>query len=229
MIKYNSKRYQVLLRYYVTMNQTSDMLLSIIQNHEQGLNEPNITYESMGDLLKLNTPAINVFLFVRAVLLKIIPVRLFGDIHNRGVFMKKVKSFLISDRYEHMTLGFLMNGVRTRCGWLRPLKSTSLKLRLMARLHLWLMQEVVCLVVKTYFYVTESSTSNNKIFFYPSLVWKYLVQLTISKRLQEEKFQEADREKVKEGLQNRFLIYSKLTNFVYFSECYMMIFNLGPC
>lgn len=65
-----------------------------------------------------------VYLFVKECLTTIIPDALWGSVHNRCIFLARVRGFLSSGRLEKMSVGLLMWKVKVNdCDWLKISKT----------------------------------------------------------------------------------------------------------
>ena len=128
---------------------------------------------SVCHLLEQHCSQRSVFLFVRACILRVIPTELFGSAANRNQFFKNVQRMITMGRYEQMPLGCLMTSMRvTHCRWMKEIRSNSERLQLLAKVLSWLMTAFVMPLVKSYFYVTDSATYRNRMFYYRKSLWK---------------------------------------------------------
>ena len=128
---------------------------------------------SVCHLLEQHCSQRTVFLFVRACILRVIPTELFGSAANRNQFLKNVQRMITMGRYEQMPLGCLMTSMQvTHCRWMKEITSNSERLQLLAKVLSWLMTAFVMPLVKSYFYVTDSATYRNRMFYYRKSLWK---------------------------------------------------------
>lgn len=118
-----------------------------------------------------------VFLFVRACSLRVIPTELFGSATNRNKFFRNIQKIIGMSRYEQLPLGCLMKSMRvTHCHWMKELRSNTERLQLLAKVLCWLMTAFVLPLIKSYFYVTDSATYRNRMFYYRKSLWKKIHQ-----------------------------------------------------
>nr|XP_022325546.1 telomerase reverse transcriptase-like isoform X1 [Crassostrea virginica] len=126
-------------------------------------------------LLQEYVPPQRVYIFLRKVFIKVIPERLVGCRHNRNIFLKAVKRLVYLGRYEKMCLGDIMKGIKTKSvPWLPATTPHHLKLHLLAKALYWLMNDFIVTLIKVFFYVTETATYRNQLFFYRKRVWSKL-------------------------------------------------------
>jgi len=114
-----------------------------------------------------------VYLFVRACSLRVLPTELFGSAANRNKFFHSIRKIIEMGRYEQLSLGCLMRSVRvTHCHWMKEIRSNTERLRLLAKVLCWLINAYVMPLIKSYFYVTDSATYRNRMFYYRKSLWK---------------------------------------------------------
>jgi len=118
-----------------------------------------------------------VFLFVRACSLRILPTELFGSAANRNQFFQNIRKIIKMSRFEQMPLGCLMRSMKvTCCHWMKEIRLNTERLKLLAKVLSWLMTAFVLPLVKSYFYVTDSSTYRNRMFYYRKSLWRKIHQ-----------------------------------------------------
>ncbi|XP_060597431.1 telomerase reverse transcriptase-like [Ruditapes philippinarum] len=126
------------------------------------------------NLLRSHHHPRKVFLFLRACIMKVLPVKLIGTKHNLNVILKNISKMISLGKNDRLTLGQLMNGMKTtEVDWLRPTTSNSLRLHLLARLVLWLFTYSLTLL-KTYFYITDTAFLRYKMVYYRQVTWNKL-------------------------------------------------------
>ena len=132
---------------------------------------------SVRHLLEQNCSQRAVFLFVRACSLRVIPTELFGSATNRNKFFRNIRKIITMGRYEQLPLGCLMESMRvTHCFWMKEIRSNTERLRLLAKLLCWLVNAFVLPLIKSYFYVTDSATYRNRMFYCRKSMWKKIHQ-----------------------------------------------------
>ncbi|KAJ5358817.1 uncharacterized protein N7496_011230 [Penicillium cataractarum] len=142
------------------------------------------------------TPASAVSAFCRAVLLKIVPLQFFGDgsegLGNRKIIMKHVDAFIRMRRFESPSLHEVCSGMKiAHISWLAPLKpqssarSSNEKLalsdfqkrtELLQEFIYYIFDSILIPLVRTNFYVTESQTHRNRLFYFRHDVWRSLTE-----------------------------------------------------
>jgi len=137
----------------------------------------NSVQSTVRHLLEQHCSQRTVFLFVRACSLRVIPTELFGSAANRNHFFQNIQKFIKMGRYEQLSLGCLMRSVRvTHCRWMKEIRSNTERLRLLAKVLSWLVNAFVMPLIKSYFYVTDSATYRNRMFYYRKSLWKKIHQ-----------------------------------------------------
>lgn len=136
------------------------------------LPKKNSVQLSVRRLLEQNCSQHSVYLFVRACCVRVVPTELFGSAANRNHFFRNIQKMIEMGRYEQLSLGCLMRSMQvTRCRWMKEIRSNTERLHLFAKVLSWLMNTYVMPVVKSYFYVTDSATYRNRMFYYRKSLW----------------------------------------------------------
>ncbi|XP_072180170.1 uncharacterized protein [Diadema setosum] len=143
--------------------------------------------DQAAQLIKMKTCPWQVYLFLRHVLLTVVPGELWGSTHNRSAFLKGVRQFVSLGRFERLSLHQLVADIKMEdCHWCRleskagrqpPFNALVKQRQLVADFFHWLMSEYVLPLIKMCFYVTETSQSRNQLIFYRKLVWFKLEKL----------------------------------------------------
>lgn len=124
-------------------------------------------------LLELHSSHRQVYLFVRACCLRVLPTGLFGSTLNRNVFFRNIRKCIGLGRFEQLSLGDLMTKMKvTQCRWMAEIHSNVARLRLLAKLVCWLLNSYVIVLIRSYFYVTDTAVYRNRVFYYRKGVWK---------------------------------------------------------
>ncbi|XP_064614609.1 telomerase reverse transcriptase-like [Liolophura sinensis] len=115
-----------------------------------------------------------VFLFLRQVCLRVIPKDLLGCQNNWNRFMNNIRSLLSMGRYDkikldHLLLRMKLNSVK----WL-PCVDHKSRVAILSSCVWWLFSNYVMVILKTYFYITDTTRFRNKLFFYRKAVWNRL-------------------------------------------------------
>ncbi|KAG2017771.1 hypothetical protein CC2G_007253 [Coprinopsis cinerea AmutBmut pab1-1] len=161
-----------------------------------------------------------VFRYVALVTTAVIPMSFWGDRANFKRVMKVVKRFITCRRYETFSLHFaLQNFSTTACEWLAPpgekaqaqkrvSVSDSLKRReLLEEFLFWYLDGFVTPLLKTTFYITESSAFRNQILYFRQDDWKILCEPLLD-RLIHGMFERIPDKHAKEILRQRSLGFS---------------------
>ncbi|XP_035699547.1 telomerase reverse transcriptase-like [Branchiostoma floridae] len=135
--------------------------------------------ELQTEVLFSNFVLVQIYLLLRAILHKVVPADLWGSRHNRVCFLTNVLLFLRMGRYERITLHQLMTGMRlTDCDWLKLDSNTVQEFHtrsaVLGKLVWWLFNNFVITVLRSYFYITETTTQRNQVLYYRSSLWKML-------------------------------------------------------
>lgn len=140
------------------------------------------------------TPAAAVSAFCRAVLQKVLPLQFFGDgvegESNRSIVLKHVDAFIKMRRYENISLHSVCKNIKvTAIPWMIPPKlqgrptetkqNVSLsdfqkRTELLHEFVYYVFDSIVIPLIRTNFYVTESQTHRNRLFFFRHDVWRHL-------------------------------------------------------
>ncbi|KAM4687678.1 telomerase reverse transcriptase [Discoglossus pictus] len=148
------------------------------------------------NLLKKHTKPWQVYVFVRACLHKVVPEFLWGSSHNKCRFLKNVKTFIYSGKFYKMSLQELLWNMRVEnCVWLRLLKHDHYvpasehlhRERVLARFLYWLMDSYVIQLLKSFYYITESSFQKKKMFFYRKCIWNKIQNIGLRKHFKKVK------------------------------------------
>lgn len=189
--------------------------------------KPEIS-ESLADSLphfkSLASNDAQVFAFCKAVLLNVLPPELLGeqaeDNPNRRILIERVKSFLKLRRFENFTLQEVMMDMKpSMIGWLAPPgciqeQRTSRtdyekRVELLAELVYWIFDAFLIPFIRANFYVTESATHRNRLFFFRHDVWREMV-LPAKAELKSRMLTKIDGDKAADMLNSRSLAYSQL-------------------
>ena len=127
------------------------------------------------------TPHGRVAFFVRTVLTRLIPLELFGSMHNRREVLRSVARFVRLRRHERMSLHDVMQGIRTRdCPWLAPRGPRATagdahrQHALLASFLYWLYDALVIPLLRTTFFATEAAALRQRVLYFRQDVWAKL-------------------------------------------------------
>ncbi|WFD36557.1 RNA-directed DNA polymerase [Malassezia cuniculi] len=132
------------------------------------------------------TPFGRVCWFVGAVLRRVVPLPLFGSVHNRRVILLSARRLIKARRYEQSSLHDAMQGFRVNdCEWARApgraaqnQRATAAeqqkRTQLVSAWVFWLFEELVIPLLRTTFYATESHSTRLRTLYFRHDVWDEL-------------------------------------------------------
>ncbi|XP_004411687.1 PREDICTED: telomerase reverse transcriptase isoform X2 [Odobenus rosmarus divergens] len=139
-------------------------------------------------LLRRHSSPWQVYAFLRACLCWLVPAGLWGSRHNQRRFLRNVKKFISLGKHAKLSLQELTWKMRVRdCTWLRgspgarcvPATEHRRREEILARFLCWLMGTYVVELLRSFFYVTETTFQKNRLFFYRKSVWSQLQSIGI--------------------------------------------------
>ncbi|OHE97841.1 telomerase reverse transcriptase [Colletotrichum orchidophilum] len=171
----------------------------------------------------LATPAAHVSAFCQAVLAKLIPDEMWGTgedrIHNKSQILRKVDHFVKLRRFEAMSLSELADGLRTTSmEWLAPpalkgqkasLTDTKKRLEIMNEFLYYLFDSLLIPLLRSNFYITESSSHRYRLFFFRHDVWRYVAEPAMA-TLRTNMFEEMKLDEATRVLDSRRLGFSRI-------------------
>ncbi|XP_006990067.2 telomerase reverse transcriptase isoform X1 [Peromyscus maniculatus bairdii] len=158
------------------------------------------------DLLRLHNSPWQVYGFLRACIRKLVPSGLWGTRHNERRFFKNVKQFISLGKYGKLSLQELMWKMRVEdCLWLRsspgksrvPAEEHRMRERILAMFLFWLMDTYVVELLRSFFYITETTFQKNQLFFYRKSVWSKLQSIGVRQHLERVQLRELSQEEVR--------------------------------
>ncbi|XP_057645957.1 telomerase reverse transcriptase isoform X1 [Chionomys nivalis] len=173
----------------------------------QGAGALNTSSPHLINLLRLHSSPWQVYGFLRACIRKLVPSGLWGTRHNKRRFLKNVKQFISLGKYGKLSLQELMWKMKVEdCPWLRsnpgnncvPAAEHRTRERILAAFLFWLMDTYVVELLRSFFYVTETTFQKNQLFFYRKSVWSKLQSIGVRQHLKRVRLQELSREKVRQ-------------------------------
>ncbi|XP_027945813.1 telomerase reverse transcriptase isoform X3 [Eumetopias jubatus] len=139
-------------------------------------------------LLRRHSSPWQVYAFLRACLCWLVPAGLWGSRHNQRRFLRNVKKFISLGKHAKLSLQELTWKMQVRdCTWLRgspgarcvPATEHRRREEILARFLCWLMGTYVVELLRSFFYVTETTFQKNRLFFYRKSVWSQLQSIGI--------------------------------------------------
>lgn len=184
--------------------------LAQAQNHAQG--KPRFVEFACSD--------IEVFRYVLLITKIVIPKQFWGSKRNFNIVQRYLKEFICLRRHETFTLHYILRGFSTAdCDWVMPpgtgmtkqvrvSVTDALKRReLLEEFMFWYFDSFVIPLVKTTFYVTDSSAFRNQVLYFRQDDWEVLCAPLID-QLSEKTFQQIERREAEEILRQRRLGFS---------------------
>ncbi|KAJ8072353.1 Telomerase reverse transcriptase [Marasmius tenuissimus] len=160
-----------------------------------------------------------VYRFVVQVVQSVIPKAFWGNKDNFEQICQHIKTFVTARRYDKVSLHLVLQGFSTAaCDWLLPPGNgtkqqsvpvtDSLKRReLLEDFLFWVFDSFIVSLIRTTFYVTESSAFRNRILYFRHDDWNTL-SAPLLKDLKEEKFEKISEVEAQALLQQRKLGFS---------------------
>ncbi|KAM5260059.1 telomerase reverse transcriptase isoform 2-T2 [Hipposideros larvatus] len=139
-------------------------------------------------LLRQHSSPWHVYGLLRACLRRLVPAGLWGSRHNERRFLKNVKKFVSLGKHAKLSVQELTWKMKVRdCAWLgrkpggRPVLAAEHRRReaLLAKFLRWLMGTYVVELLRSFFYVTETTFQKNRLFFFRKSVWSQLQSIGI--------------------------------------------------
>ncbi|XP_036166405.1 telomerase reverse transcriptase isoform X2 [Myotis myotis] len=139
-------------------------------------------------LLRQHSSPKHVYGLLRACLRRLVPARLWGSRHNECRFLKNVKKFISLGKFAKLLSQELTWKMKVQdCAWLsqspggRYVPATEHRLReaVLAKFLCWLMGTYVVELLKSFFYVTETTFQKNQLFFFRKSIWSHLQSIGI--------------------------------------------------
>ncbi|KAJ6013379.1 hypothetical protein N7540_007970 [Penicillium herquei] len=175
------------------------------------------------------TPASSVSAFCRAVLLKLIPPKFFGEgpdgVLNRKMIMKHVESFIKLRRFESLSLHEVCKGLKVASiSWLASpnlcdstgktknkmaLSDFKKRTEILHEFVYYIFDSLLIPLVRANFYVTESQTHRNRLFYFRHDVWQRLTKQPLAD-LKKKMFEEIETTRAQTLLARRTLGFGSL-------------------
>ncbi|XP_010605200.1 telomerase reverse transcriptase [Fukomys damarensis] len=144
--------------------------------------------QRLAQLLRAHCSAWQVYAFLRACLHRLVPAGLWGSRRNERRFLRCTKRFLSLGKHGKLSLRELTWKVKVQdCAWLRaspggacvPASEHRLRERLLATFLFWLMDTCVVELLRSFFYITETTFQRNRLFFYRRSLWRELQSIGV--------------------------------------------------
>ncbi|KAK6954528.1 hypothetical protein Daesc_004495 [Daldinia eschscholtzii] len=179
--------------------------------------------DPVSSIFDLATPPAKVSAFCQAVLKKIVPKGFWGSGNaaqlNESIVLKKVDQFIFFRRFEGISLHEVMQHMKlTEIDWLAPpaLRSnntsqTDLQKRreLVSEFLYFVFDSLLIPLIRSHFYVTDSSNHKYKLFFFRHDVWRYVAEPAMAS-LKAKMFSEVNLSRAHQILDSRALGFSQI-------------------
>ncbi|XP_071169870.1 uncharacterized protein [Mytilus edulis] len=175
LFKHRKCPYKFLLNYYCPAEKPKKKC-GIYQRGQKHIGDIKlIKTNSVRENLHKFIPHRQIYLFIRRICLFVIPEDVWGSRRNRNLFTKNLQKLISSNKYDKLCLGQMMSGIKvSTISWLRTVKSNSVRQHIMAKVWHWIIEEFVLNVIKTFFYVTDTTQHVNRLFYYRKRTWQWL-------------------------------------------------------
>ncbi|KAG5440265.1 hypothetical protein PCANB_001835 [Pneumocystis canis] len=141
------------------------------------------------DFIRMATPYSHVSSFLKAVIKRIIPKGFYGSDSNFDNILNSINTFVRMRRFESISLHSLMHSLKIKTvSWLESTSNCRMSLSdfrkrisIFSELIYWTFDSLLISLIRSHFYVTESSVYRNKVLYFRHDVWKSLSEPQISR------------------------------------------------
>ncbi|KAI6350784.1 hypothetical protein MCOR25_010392 [Pyricularia grisea] len=207
--------YSALLKHYCPASSTDEIVAS--------LKDGGAKIDEHGLILDLATPAVHVSAYCQAVLSRLVPDKFWGDgeirVANKKVFLKHVDHFVKLRRFETMNLHELSQGLKiNEIEWLAPpglarqkasQSDRRKRLEIFQEFLYYLFDSILIPLIRSNFYVTESSTHRSQLFFFRHDVWRQIAEPFMAV-LKVNMYEEVNTDEAQQILASRDLNFSQV-------------------
>ncbi|CAF0825356.1 unnamed protein product [Brachionus calyciflorus] len=135
--------------------------------------------------------------------------QLLGGTDNFENLIKKFRPILSGLKFDSYKLNSLIQDIKiSRVNYLKSIECDRFKHLIFLHLIRWLFEDYIFMIVKAYFYVTDTSKTNSEIFYYLKVDWKKIVKSQLSDPVSKNYRKMYNLEKIKQseliGYCNRF-------------------------
>ncbi|XP_016067684.1 PREDICTED: telomerase reverse transcriptase [Miniopterus natalensis] len=176
--------------------------------------------EDLVQLLHQHSSPRHVYGLLRACLRRLVPAGLWGSRHNERRFLKNVKKLISLGKYSKLLSQELTWKMKVQdCTWLCrspggrcvPAAEHCLREAVLAKFLCWLMGTYVVELLRSFFYVTETTFQKNQLFFFRKSVWSQLQSIGIRQHFNRVQLRELSAAEVKRHQETRpALLMSRL-------------------
>ncbi|KAJ9485945.1 hypothetical protein VN97_g7403 [Penicillium thymicola] len=192
--------------------------------------EKPVTRKTQVSLTDYATPASSVSAFCRAVIQRLIPRQFWGvgpdGISNLKLVLRHVDRFIKLRRFESLSLHEVCKGIKiTSVPWLEPpqiqttpssetiskiaLSDLHKRTELFHEFMFWIFDSILIPLIRSHFYVTESQTHRNRLFYFRHDMWQQLTQQPFGE-LKATMFEELEPDQAQRVLTRRSLGFGAL-------------------
>lgn len=110
---------------------------------------------------------------IKSVMRRVIPIELVGSRKNFRLLERAVKILMLCGRHDKIYIGHLMKSIRiSDVKWAFKLKTFYHRSYVISKLWVWLLHIIVMAVLRSFFYITESSVTRNQLLYYRKREWQ---------------------------------------------------------
>uniref|UniRef100_A0A8D1T193 Telomerase reverse transcriptase n=1 Tax=Sus scrofa TaxID=9823 RepID=A0A8D1T193_PIG len=174
-------------------------------------------------LLRQHSSPWQVYRLLRACLHRLVPPGLWGSPHNKRRFLKNVKKLVSLGKHARLSLQELMWKMKVQdCIWLRRspdarhVQAAEHRLReaILAKFLRWLMGTYVVELLRSFFYVTETTFQKNRLFFFRKRIWSRLQSAGIRQHLDRVRLRELSEAEIRRRREARPAVLTSKLRFV---------------
>lgn len=162
-----------------------------IKNRKRKRNEEDNSEPT--NLLTKHVEPKSVFTFIRRCLIYVLKSNgqktkrkdssfpLLGGENNFNLLCKKISLILSSLKFDSFKLNSLVHGIKiSRIDFLKSIDCDKFKHLLFLNFVRWLFEDYIFMLIKAFFYATDTTKTNSEIFYYTKSDWKEIVKSQLS-------------------------------------------------
>ncbi|ELR57435.1 Telomerase reverse transcriptase, partial [Bos mutus] len=174
-------------------------------------------------LLRQHSSPWQVYGLLRACLRRLVPAGLWGSRHNERRFLRNVKKLLSLGKHGRLSQQELTWKMKVQdCAWLRaspgarcvPAAEHRQREAVLGRFLHWLMGAYVVELLRSFFYVTETTFQKNRLFFFRKRIWSQLQRLGVRQHLDRVRLRELSEAEVRQHQEARPALLTSRLRFV---------------
>ncbi|CAL4105071.1 unnamed protein product [Meganyctiphanes norvegica] len=114
-----------------------------------------------------------VYCLIKSVMHQVIPIQLVGSKKNFRLLEKAVKILMLCGRNDKFYIGQLMRNIKiSDFKWAANLHTFHHRTYVICKLWIWLLRNIVMAVLRSFFYITESSVTRKQLLYYRKREWQ---------------------------------------------------------